>query len=144
MAVTTGPEPDRARRASGTLDGQIDELRKHVAELSAALAQDCPPATLIAAAEASLADLTTAVEMLRSAGVDPNQFIPLSKADLKQRELFHRQQIESARAQQELEHRQRMLDLEFEQAKAKAEYEIQLAKDLSARGITTPAQSVPA
>ena len=91
-----------------------------------------------------------AIETVKGCGEKPEDWISLSRSDLRQRQVLAQLKAEKKRAkqerkaekrklQQQLEHQQRMQDLEYAEAKSKAEYNIQLAKDLSKRGISTPA-----
>ena len=90
-----------------------------------------------------------AIETIKSCGEKPSDWIALSRSELRQRQVLatlkaekrrakQERKAEERRAQQEFEHRQRMLNLEFTEAQTKAQYNAQLARDLSKRGQQRP------
>ena len=79
-----------------------------------------------------------AIETIKSCGEKPSDWIALSRSELRQRQVLANLKAEKQRAKQELKHLQRMQDLQFAEAQAKAEYNIQLARDLAKRGQQRP------
>ena len=84
-----------------------------------------------------------AIETIKSCGEKPSDWIALSRSELRQRQVLANLKAEKKRAKQELKHLQRMQDLQFAEAQAKAEYNIQLARDLSKRGQQRPRPQQP-
>ena len=84
-----------------------------------------------------------AIETIKSCGEKPSDWIALSRSELRQRQVLANLKAEKRRAKQELKHLQRMQDLQFAEAQAKAEYNIQLARDLSKRGQQRPRPQQP-